>query len=198
MSNPPPADLLTNPKIAFELLDGTWYLQYTSPSDIIENGNGSKDDDTSNNKNAWKVDPKGDDGIPVPTSFQAKGTVSAAGVTVDTSEKVVEQILDVSNSRVTNRIQIDENKVATVAGAFRPSENVPNRAIVSFDTAEIALNDGNFVISLSWLFPIIAVVRRRTDNGWLETTYVDESVRIGRGNKGTLFVLTRDKDAVAP
>ncbi len=31
----------------------------------------------------------------------------------------------------------------------------------------------------------------REQQGWLETTYLDEDLRIGRGNEGNVFVLTR-------
>ena len=31
----------------------------------------------------------------------------------------------------------------------------------------------------------------RNQQGWLETTYLDEDLRIGRGNEGNVFVLTR-------
>jgi hypothetical protein len=49
------------------------------------------------------------------------------------------------------------------------------------------------------LFDAIAVLRGGiTDNGWLETAYLDSDLRIGRGNKGTLFILTRDRYAMQP
>jgi hypothetical protein len=55
------------------------------------------------------------------------------------------------------------------------------------------------VINLGFLFPALAFLRGGTkDNGWLETTYLDSDLRIGRGNKGTLFVLTRDRNALQP
>ena len=44
---------------------------------------------------------------------------------------------------------------------------------------------------------MIGTFRNSRENGWLETTYVDEQWRIGRGNKGTLFILTRDPDGAA-
>jgi hypothetical protein len=53
-------------------------------------------------------------------------------------------------------------------------------------------------LNFSFLFAILAVVKQTKDFGWLETTFIDEEIRIGRGNKGTMFVLTRDPDAVKP
>lgn len=128
--------------------------------------------------------------------IQSKGSVSAAGIEVDTSNRVVRQIIDVSQKTVTNNVELDFGNV-NVGGSFRPSPNVPNRAIVAFDRADITLKNG-FTIKLGFIFAILAAVRGSKDNGWLETTYVGEDIRIGRGNKGTMFVLTRDPDAVKP
>jgi hypothetical protein len=82
-----------------------------------------------------------------------------------------------------------------VGGSFRVSDTVPNRAVVAFDTCEIAFNSG-IRLNLGFLFSALAVIRGTKDSGWLETTYLDGNMRVGRGNKGTLFVLTRDRDAV--
>lgn len=34
-------------------------------------------------------------------------------------------------------------------------------------------------------------IQRREQKGWLEVTYLDENLRIGRGNQGSVFVLTK-------
>ncbi|MGD1808600.1 PAP/fibrillin family protein [Dapis sp. BLCC M126] len=34
-------------------------------------------------------------------------------------------------------------------------------------------------------------IQNREQKGWLDITYLDEDLRIGRGNKGSLFVLTK-------
>ena len=106
------------------------------------------------------------------------------------------QILDVRNQRVRNNVEQDFGTI-DVAGSFRRSDSVPNRAVVAFDEAEIKLNNG-LVLNLSFVFSILAAIRKTKDSGWLETTFLDSDMRIGRGNKGTLFVLTRDRDAVKP
>jgi hypothetical protein len=38
---------------------------------------------------------------------------------------------------------------------------------------------------------IDSVIKNREQRGWLETTYLDEEIRIGRGNEGSLFVLRK-------
>lgn len=148
-------------------------------------------------QNAWKPDLSNDD---LPKSemvrFEAKGTVSAAGITVDTSNKVVKQCFDIAASTVTNDITLDFGRVC-VSGTFRPSTSVTNRAVVAFENCQIILNNG-IALDFGFVFAILALLRGTKDSGWLETTYLDSDMRIGRGNKGTLFVLTRALDAVQP
>ncbi|MEL6928682.1 MAG: PAP/fibrillin family protein [Cyanobacteria bacterium J06600_6] len=40
--------------------------------------------------------------------------------------------------------------------------------------------------------PIDFKIDRESQKGWLETTYLDEDMRIGRGNEGNVFVLTKE------
>jgi hypothetical protein len=224
---------LSDPKI-LSLLNGTWYLQYTSPStveltDVPESVSGSSDDtpsptssSTSPSYDVWEPQNAALENVET-QRFQARGTVSAAGITIDTSRNnaLVQQIFNTDTSTVMNRIYFlnnpvnnnenddnsdknDDNnnnsqlKYAVAGGTYRPSTVQPNRAIVSFDTAQIRiptqLSSWTMItIPLGWIFSIIAVFRQgNRDNGWLETTYIDTSLRIGRGNKGTMFILTRE------
>ncbi|GBO53637.1 fibrillin [Pseudanabaena sp. lw0831] len=41
------------------------------------------------------------------------------------------------------------------------------------------------------LFAIDFQIKREDQQGWLETTYLDQDLRIGRGNEGNLFVLRK-------
>lgn len=148
-------------------------------------------------KDSWKPEFASEGISNIETrQYQAKGTVSAAGITVDTSNRVVTQCLDVTNSVVTNEVGLDWGQVC-VAGPFRPSEMVPNRAIVAFNRVSITVGK-SLTLELGFLFDILAALRGSKDTGWLETTYIDEDMRIGRGNKGTMFVLTREVNAVQP
>ena len=115
---------------------------------------------------------------------------------MDTSKRAVKQVFDISKSAVYNEVDLDFG-VGRAGGVFRPSPNVPNRALVAFDEASVTLKNG-FKLDLGWVFAITSFIRNSKDNGWLETTYLDSDIRIGRGNKGTMFVLTRDASAVQP
>lgn len=184
---PAPDTILTSDA---DLIDGTWYLQYTSPSNI---------GDEDQFPDAWKPVNAAEGDTQIETNvFGGQGAVSAQGIRVETANRVVQQRIDTANARVTNEIALDWGDVV-VAGRFRQSPTVPNRAIVAFDQADLvvtALN--NLKISLGWFFAVTAAIRGVPDNGWLETTYIDEDMRIGRGNKGTMFCLTRDPHAVSP
>jgi hypothetical protein len=148
-------------------------------------------------QNTWKPQNPSEGEANIETKrVNSKGTVSAAGLTVDTSNRVVKQVFDIEKSCVYNEVELDFG-VGRAGGTFRESPNVPNRALVSFNEASITFNNG-FVLDLGWVFAIIAVFRKSKDNGWLETTFLDSELRIGRGNKGTMFILTRDRNAVQP
>lgn len=156
----------------------------------------------------WKPVDATEGEASIPTQAAGlQGAVSAQGIVVETANRVVTQTIATatttsssssSSPRVTNNIQLNEWTNVTVGGTFRVSSSVPTRAVVSFDTADIStVRPIPWTLSLGWLFPILAMFRNGSrETGWLETTYIDDDMRIGRGNKGTLFVLTRAPDAV--
>ncbi|CAJ1944537.1 unnamed protein product [Cylindrotheca closterium] len=169
-------------------IDGTWYLQYTAPSEIEADGI-----DGDKLKSSWEV-KDAEENITT-KRFEAKGSVSAGGIDVDVSNKPPKQIFDLSQNSVYNEVVLPKAFVR-VGGSFRLSENNEKRAIVSFNQCTIDLN---FIkLDLGFLFGVIGFFKGTTENGWLETTYLSDNVRIGRGNKGSMFVLTRDEGSVAP
>ncbi len=44
--------------------------------------------------------------------------------------------------------------------------------------------------------PLDFSIENREQKGWLDITYLDEDMRVGRGNEGNVFVLARDKPTV--
>ena len=180
---PPSPTLLSNIDEARSLLDGDWFLQYTAPG-------GEEDGD-----GGWvAVDASEGESKITTRRFKGAGQVSGGGIPVDASNTAALQSFDVGGSRVTNVITTGIGQV-TVGGTYRRSDAVPLRAVVAFDTARIALNIGP-TLDIGFLFDVRAAMKGTKESGWLETTYVSGDVRIGRGNKGSLFVLTRDRDAV--
>ena len=220
---------LRDPNIV-SVLNGTWYLQYTSPSTVESTTITTPTDEDDNNAqqqqqqqqqqssttstaatisyDIWEPNNAPFENVET-QRFNARGTVSAAGITIDTSRNnaLVQQIFYTDTNTVMNRIyftkdtsnnnDIDTINYALAGGTYRPSTIQPNRAIVAFDTAQIRIPITKFnvtiTIPLGWIFAVVAIFRKgNRDNGWLETTFVDTSLRIGRGNKGTMFILTRE------
>lgn len=184
-SAPPSPALLSDPEES-KILDGDWYLQYTAPSEI---------DDAASSDDKWVPEDAAEGESKIETKqFKGAGAVSGGGIPVDASDNVALQSFDVENARVTNEIQTGIGLV-TVGGSFRQSTTAPLRAVVAFDIGKIALNVGP-TIDISFLFDVRAAFKGTKEAGWVETTYVTNDMRIGRGNKGSLFILTRDRYAV--
>ena len=155
---PAPDTILTSDA---NIIDGTWYLQYTSPSDL-------GDEDAF--PDAWKpVNAKeGDTNIETRAFTKGTGAVSAQGIKVETANRVVKQSIDAQRARVKNEISLDWGDIL-VSGSFRQSDTVPYRAVVAFDQADITVAS-SFTVSLGWIFSLIAATRGGIkDNGWLET-----------------------------
>lgn len=180
--SPPLADILASGQI-----DGTWFLQFTCPSKI--------DDDEEEESEGWTIE-NAEENITT-KRYNAKGSVSAGGINVDVSLKPPKQIFDLSQNTVVNEVVLP-NAFVRVGGPFRLSENNEKRAVVAFKECKIDLLDSLIKLDLGFLFTAVALATGTADRGWLETTYLSDTMRIGRGNKGSMFVLTRDEDSVAP
>ncbi|AFY69094.1 PAP fibrillin family protein [Thalassoporum mexicanum PCC 7367] len=92
--------------------------------------------------------------------------------------------------------------VSVCANFTAAAENADRRVKVNFE---------RFVISTQWLlgyqqvkpyvdllqtdkrlWAIDFAIKNPNQRGWLETTYLDQDVRIGRGNEGSLFILAKN------
>ena len=79
-----------------------------------------------------------------------------------------------------------------MSGPFTPSPASGIRADVKFDNLEIELFDGKIKLEFKWLFTLVYALRPEEEaESWLDTTHLSEDLRLGRGNKGSIFVLTR-------
>lgn len=190
-SNAPVSEtLLTDPSES-NAIDGRWYLQYTQPSepegvdldtDIVPWTPAESTLATTNRLDTRRANNE--------------GSVSFLGVVkVDTSDKLTTQTIGVKEKLFANAVKQDFGTIE-VKGSFE-LDSVPNRIVAAFDTGSLTLNNG-FVLDFSFLFAVRAILKGGMKaGGWLETTYLDEDIRIGRGNRGSLFVLTRGQDTVA-
>jgi PAP_fibrillin len=91
--------------------------------------------------------------------------------------------------------------IVSVVAQFEPVSE--RRVNVRFDRSIIGLQrlmdyhaPEQFIqqIEAGKKFPAIDfAITAREQRGWLEITYLDEDLRIGRGNEGNVFVLTKEK-----
>ncbi|MEL7356857.1 MAG: PAP/fibrillin family protein [Cyanobacteria bacterium J06560_6] len=102
---------------------------------------------------------------------------------------------------VSSRAEAETVGAGGTAVAIAPK----NRVNVSFSRAVIGLqgtlgyqNPAQYIetleanAKLNLLRGIDFSINAQRQQGWLEITYLDEDFRIGRGNQGSLFVLTKD------
>mmetsp|Transcript_44263 Transcript_44263/g.92429 ORF Transcript_44263/g.92429 Transcript_44263/m.92429 type:complete len:111 (+) Transcript_44263:388-720(+) len=92
-----------------------------------------------------------------------------------------------------------------VSGAFTRAEPPApgRRAVVQFDKLDVFSTGGRRLVSAGWLFKLQRKFAPSLANGadsasWLDTTYLSPTVRLGRGNKGSVFVLRRVDDDGGP
>lgn len=176
---PSPENLLDDPSCA-SLLDGEWVLEYTVAA-YGTAGEGASADPEQRGK---------------------KGAVNATGIAVDTTAADVRttQTFDLATSRVSNEISrcvkvlpfapaLDTR--LRVSGPFSRSSASGRRADVNFDSLE--LSAGSISLTIGWIFDLVYALKPDDKNlSWLETTHVSKNLRLGRGNKGSIFVLTRE------
>jgi len=132
--------------------------------------------------------------------------VNASGIVVDSaaaSKPVQEVRLDAG--RIANEILVGLPVVGRVyvrvSGPFTRGSN-GRRANVKFDSLEVFGPGGGRRLATGALFALIDKLKPDLVTGgdaasWLETTYLSDAVRVGRGNKGSVFVLART-DAPTP
>ncbi|WP_040655771.1 PAP/fibrillin family protein [Rubidibacter lacunae] len=116
------------------------------------------------------------------------------------------QCIHSNNARIYNIAEIVGvpflESLVTVVATYSPlSERRVNvkfqRSIVGLQRLVSYRNPQEFVRQLETgkhFPPFDFPIEDRDRQGWLEITYLDEDLRIGRGNNGSLFVLTKEKE----
>ncbi|NEQ30952.1 MAG: fibrillin [Leptolyngbya sp. SIO4C5] len=154
------------PLEAPELLEGDWRLRYTSSQDLL-----------------------GIDRLPLLTLGQIYQCIR-------TAESKVYNIAEVTG------LPLLEGLVS-VAAQFEATS--PQRVNVKFERGVLALqrlidyrapsqliHKLQNTPKLSLLQAIDFDINSDRQQGWLEVTYLDQDMRLGRGNEGSVFVLTKD------
>lgn len=134
-----------------------------------------------------------------------RGVVNASGLVLaaDQSRTPVQEI-DVLKKRIANELLVNTPFgpcVFRVSGLFQRGSN-GRRADVDFDEIEIFDDLGVKVWGNTWLFSVARFFNPGLFTGgnestaWLETTYLSDTLRVGRGNKGSCFLLEKDPSAL--
>ncbi|MDJ0568411.1 MAG: PAP/fibrillin family protein [Pleurocapsa sp. MO_192.B19] len=114
------------------------------------------------------------------------------------------QCIRVSEAKVYNIAEIIGlpmlEGLVSVCATFEPVSE--HRVNVIFERSIIGLQrlfgyntPGKFIQQIESgkkFLPLDFKINRGEQQGWLETTYLDQDMRIGRGNEGNVFVLTKE------
>ncbi|MFP5270938.1 PAP/fibrillin family protein [Coleofasciculus sp.] len=150
------------PLEAPDLLEGNWRLLYTTSSDLLNLGRFP----------LWQL-----------------GQIYQC---IRTADAKIYNIAEVSSLPYLEGI-------VSVGARFEPVSE--RRVNVNFDRSVVGLqrlikyqSPTNFIQQIETGKKFAALdfnIQSREQRGWLETTYLDENLRIGRGNKDSVFVLTK-------
>lgn len=110
------------------------------------------------------------------------------------SSFVSSQAIDLKKRRVRNVVSFEANNplpfgrnqakgLITVDVRFSPNSGDVRKVDVKFDACRLTVRDSLLDIN----FPLGVV----GPTGWLRTGYIDEDIRITRGHKGSVFILSR-------
>ncbi|KAG0613090.1 hypothetical protein M758_6G075900 [Ceratodon purpureus] len=147
-------------------LSGRWALLYTAP---IDERTSDKYAGTEEGPFLSRVKPVSLGTVRQSRSFQVIDTEGGA------AENIAEFTFLGREGSLTIYGSVTKS-AATEKGAVRVD--------VTFDSFVLKIGSIAFPsVSLSWISP----------KGWIETTYLDENFRIGRGDKGSIFVAARAK-----
>ncbi len=153
-----------NPIEASELLEGNWRLLYTTSNSLL-----------------------GLDRFPLLQLGQ------------------IYQCIRTSRARVYNIAEVMgipflEGLVSVVAGFTPVSEYRVNvrfeRSIIGLQRLLNYQSVNEFIEQIETgqkFSPLDFSIKSREQQGWLDITYLDEDLRVGRGNEGSVFVLTKEK-----
>lgn len=109
------------------------------------------------------------------------------------SSFISSQAIDLKKQRVRNVVSFEANNplpfgkdqkgLITVDVRFWPNNDDARKVDVKFDSCRLTLRDSPFDVNLP-----LGIIG---PTGWLRTGYIDEDIRITRGHKGSVFILSR-------
>ncbi|CAM9442096.1 unnamed protein product [Phaeothamnion confervicola] len=162
-------------------VEGAWHLEYISHTDASEDAEQWTYAGPDTAADRARVDALKNPGS---EAFLLDWNERGRPLWADTEQSM--QIIDTKKGVLTNRATykgwMGFTTTVELDAIIKPLEERANRFMVQFRQAVVDIGGQRFK------FPHLG---RFSPTGWLETTYVNENIRIARGNKGSIFVLTR-------
>ena len=199
-----------------EKLAGTWELVWTAQDDASPEANRGllswigplEDQSYSNNAleaaSSWRRSTRGGGRAnpvlprPIQDALEASGILgnnhkqgSPGGATTtkgsSAAAPVSTQSIDLTKNLITNGVSLRVLDNVSVSLAVKialfhsNTQHDPRRIDVRFVNCRVSIPSWK----VNWVIPLGLI------QGWLRTTYIDDTVRITRGHKGSVFVLKR-------
>jgi hypothetical protein len=137
---------------------------------------------------SYSNNPGGRSNPILPTAIQDR--LELAGLATSTPDLRSIQSIDLASQKVLNVVNLDVNILGdkqrasmTVTVDFKPDRTDSRKIKVKFQSCR--LKASKLPVDLNLSFGIIG------PTGWLKTVYIDDSMRVTRGHKGSVFVLQR-------
>ncbi|GKY90635.1 hypothetical protein MPSEU_000037000 [Mayamaea pseudoterrestris] len=184
----------TDSSDVLDKLAGTWTLQWTTQDRTRTEAKNPFAFINPLENQSYSNNPNGRANPVLPRNIQDR--LEEIGlIQSDNSQSVIDapikstQTIDIRKQQVINVVSIvlgnDAKRRATltVTVSFTPDALKARRINVKFQSCRVAIAQTpiNFLIPLGPIGP----------TGWLQTDYIDNDLRITRGNKGSVFILTR-------
>eukprot|EP00631_Chrysoreinhardia_giraudii_P006683 CAMPEP_0197423450 /NCGR_PEP_ID=MMETSP1170-20131217/21757_1 /TAXON_ID=54406 /ORGANISM="Sarcinochrysis sp, Strain CCMP770" /LENGTH=223 /DNA_ID=CAMNT_0042950871 /DNA_START=19 /DNA_END=690 /DNA_ORIENTATION=+ len=123
------------------------------------------------------------------------GAVDAAGLRLRPESPPIE-VVDVKTGTIANEMRV-RDWIVRVAGRFDRGRDGRTTNVEFDEVFVFDAKSGRQLVDNQWIFPMIRKYQPHLLYGkdgnaaWVETTYVGDDCRIGRGNKGGVFFLER-------
>ncbi len=155
----------SNPLAAKDLLEGNWRLLYTTSRSLL-----------------------GLDRLPLLQLGQVYQCIRTAEAKIyNIAEIIGLPLLDGLVSASATFEAVSERRVSVKFERYV----VGLQRLLSYQSANQFIQD---LQAGKKFFPLDFSLEARDQQGWLEITYLDEDLRIGRGNEGNVFVLAKEKE----
>lgn len=175
--------------LGFSLAQGSWELLWTAQDpDSPESRRPFRSWINPIENQSYSNNPGGQANPFLPVEIQTR--LEQAGFATSAPDLRSIQAIDLANRKVRNVVNMDVNLLGekhrasmTVTVDFNPSPSDPRKIDVKFIGCRMMASK----LPLDWHLPLGVF----GPTGWLRTVYIDDTIRVTRGHKGSVFILQR-------